>query len=278
MTKKRIVNGIFLKRYIEIISFALAVFSVVIPFIPWNKYDIWQRIAALGSMIGVAIIIYIALYIWARKLSHVTLKIKNAKLIVEIGDLLTTEHEALKIIPANEYFDTVVDDVIIARNTLHGQFIEKFYKNHIRSLDKIISGKLSNIPGAPNPSRPTGKKTKYPLGTLIELDNNYAMLAFSKFDDDNRAHLSREEFFACLLSMWENLNVLYANRKVFIPIMGAGILRFNGGSLDRQDVLEYMIYSLKLSSCSFNGEIKILLPKEYLQEVNLFKLSAQFHA
>lgn len=278
MEKKRIVNGIFLKRYIEIISFIFAAFSVVISFIPWEDYVIWQRITALGSMIAILIIVFFLLYFWVKKLSHITLRIKNTKLIVEVGDLLSYEHRALKIIPVNEYFDTKVDDVIIARNTLHGQFIEKYYTKQIETLDEKISEKLFNKQGVTNPSRQNGKKVKYPLGTLVELDNNYVLLAFSKFDDDNRAYLSMEEFFVCLLSMWDNLNISYANRNIVVPMMGTGILRLGYGSLSKQEILEIMIYSLKLSSCCFNGEIRILLTEDLIKEINLIKLSAQFHA
>lgn len=278
MKKMRVVNGRFFKHYLGIISYFLAVFSVVIPFIPWKEYILWQRIAVIGGMIAILVIVYLALYIWAKKLSHVTLKIKNTSLTVEVGNLFSYSQDALKVIPANEYFDTQVDDIIIAQNTLHGNFIKKYYKNAqcVQELDKKISKKLSNTQGITNPARRAGKKVKYPLGTLVEVDNNYVLLAFSKFDDNNRAHLSREEFFTCLLSMWENLNTSYANREVVVPIMGAGILRLDGGPLSKQEILEAMIYSLKLSSCCFNGEIKILLTNDLLKEINLYKLFAQF--
>ncbi len=44
----------------------------------------------------------------------------NTDTKIEFGDIF--KESGLIVIPVNEYFDTIIDDRIIAKNTLHGQF------------------------------------------------------------------------------------------------------------------------------------------------------------
>ena len=53
----------------------------------------------------------------------ITLKIKGINVKIEEGDIF--ESTDWKLIPFNEFFDTTVDDVVIARNSLNGKFIER---------------------------------------------------------------------------------------------------------------------------------------------------------
>ena len=50
----------------------------------------------------------------------------NLKINIFYGDLF--EQKGNIIIPVNEYFDTIVDDKIIAEKTLHGQFVKKIFQ------------------------------------------------------------------------------------------------------------------------------------------------------
>ncbi|MCC9872603.1 hypothetical protein HK153_06800, partial [Streptococcus agalactiae] len=52
---------------------------------------------------------------------QVNIKIGVTTLIVKSGDIF--EEDGLKAIAFNEYFDTTVDDKIIAKKSLNGQFI-----------------------------------------------------------------------------------------------------------------------------------------------------------
>lgn len=278
MKKMRIVNRIFLKKYLEIIAYLLALFSVIIPFIPWKDYIVWQRVVAILAILAILAIVFLVLYFLAKKMSHVALKIKNTKFTIETGNLLSSENDALKVIPFNEYFDTVVDNNIISQNTLHGKFINEFY-NHsqIAILDQEIANKLQGQ-GAVNTSRVVGKKIRYPLGTIVEVSHGYALLSFSKFNSKNEANLTREEFFDCLLSMWKNIKRINSNRAIILPMMGAGILRINNGALSKQEILETIIYSYLISGFNSNNEIKILIDEKSRKDVDLYKLSVQYKA
>ena len=75
---------------------------------------------------------YIVIWIYANHKKHITIKIRNTRIIITEGDIFAQEGK--KIIPANEYFDTIVDDKIIAKTSLHGQYITNYVKN-IKKFD-----------------------------------------------------------------------------------------------------------------------------------------------
>ena len=68
----------------------------------------------------------------------------NIKINIQVGDLFSKK--GIIVIPVNTRFDTIADDIIIAKSTLHGQFLQYYkakYQN--RDLDKEIEKSLKNI-------------------------------------------------------------------------------------------------------------------------------------
>ena len=258
-----------IKYFLSILSLILSVFSATILFLPWNNYVIWQRIIVLSCLLLVVISIYIGLYIWAVNKTHISIKINNTSVEIKRGDILSYRHDALKVITFNEYFDTVTDNVLVAEKTLNGAFIKKFYSGStLKSLDDTISNSLAGQ--GKTTKRAMGKREQYRLGTICEVSGGYALLAFSKFDTNNKAYLTREDYMNCLLMMWQNLDKVYAGREIVLPLMGAGILRIGKGGLSQQEVLEAIIYSLKISGMKFKN-VTILFDDEASCNIDLYK-------
>ena len=87
----------------------------------------------------------------------ITLKIKGITVRIEEGDIFKSPN--WKLIPFNEFFDTKVDDVVIARNSLNGKFIERL--QDIDDLNKKIN-EAEDIPGMKRKTK--AGRTYYPLG------------------------------------------------------------------------------------------------------------------
>jgi len=87
----------------------------------------------------------------------ITLKTKGINVKIEEGDIF--ESTDWKLIPFNEFFDTTVDDVVIARNSLNGKFIERL--QDIDDLKRQIN-EAEDIPGMK-------RKTKDKLTGIIWL-------------------------------------------------------------------------------------------------------------
>lgn len=129
-----------------------------------------------------------------------------------------------------------------------------------------------------NDDRISGKKDGFKLGTLCYLKRYYCLLAFTKFDKNDNAFLLNKEYILSLLNMWDNLYKTYNCKSIVIPLLGAGITRFpeanKGTKLSNQELLDGLLYSLKLSGKIFNSKITILIAHndKELKKINLFDI------
>lgn len=222
------------------------------------------------------LIIYIIMWLIANFQDKATLNINNSIMITKTGDIF--EEDGLKVIAFNEYFDTLVDNMIIAERSLNGIYI-KSKINDIEELNRQMSNNthLSENIIAINPNRLYGKKTKYKLGTIYQQDD-YLLTAFAKFDDDNRAYLSMNDFVNFLLNFWNEIDKIYGGRSISIPLLGSGITRLKEyNAISEQELLELLIWSFKISRIKFTypSIVSIIIDKSKKDKINFYKLNKE---
>ncbi|WP_195980141.1 macro domain-containing protein [Clostridium butyricum] len=268
--------SIFNKRLMNIFYAILSVISVITSimfvFIEMNK--------ATKTIIGVSLFIilvltYLFIWIYWNKKKSIHLKVNNSKIEVKFGDIFA-ESADFKVVAFNEYFDTIVDDKIIAKATLNGIFINKFFKDKVGDLDEIISSDthLNDSIITDNNLRRSGKKIKYKLGTICVV-NDYFLTALTHFDNDNRAYLEMNDFISCMLNFWNEVDRVYAGKTIALPVLGSGITRFKGyDSISDQELLELIIWTFKVSRIKFTypSKVKIVVYKGKSDKINLIKL------
>lgn len=230
---------------------------------------------------GIACIVILFIYhciitIQSNMMKRVTLKIHNSTFEIKTDDIFNQNE--LKVINFNEYFDTKVDNKIIAKNSLNGQFIENYVDN-VEELDKIISESLINEKSDEVLDRINGKKLKYQLGTIVEY-KGYLLTAFSKFSKDNRATLELKDYLMFLMNFWDNLDKIYANRSVAITLFGSSSLtRFKDtNDISDQDLVEIIIWTFKVSKIKFRypTTISLILTEDLLNRINLFEVKEMY--
>jgi hypothetical protein len=119
--KVSLINKRLANEYFSILS----VIGIVVSFlligieIP-KKYKVYVGAFLIACMF----LIYISLWIKANLLSKANLKINNSTMEVKIGDIFSESD--FKVIAFNEYFDTQVDNKIIAESTLNGMYIRDY--------------------------------------------------------------------------------------------------------------------------------------------------------
>lgn len=200
---------------------------------------------------------------------EVILKIRGIKVIIKEGDIFKEPN--WKLIPFNEFFDTKVDDVVIARNSLNGIFITN-YVNDLNKLQKTIdeypeqSILKSNLKG--------GRKF-YPLGTIIPYED-FLLLALTHFQN-NQAFITHNDYEICLRNMWLEICRVYANKPIVLPLLGSGITRFKDcAEKKNSNLLRCMLCTLNSSMVQINQPITIILRREIIDEINLYDLKKQF--
>ena len=237
------------------------------------KYNIWF----MAGYVLILIIYHIIMYLYANYLKNISLKIKTSTFEIKTGDIF--EQDKLKVINFNEYFDTVVDNRIIAENSLNGKFIKEKVAD-VNGLDEIIKQSLANTNSFVNNDRKNGKKEKYELGTVVEYNQDYLLTALTKFDDDNRANLELKDYLIFLMNFWNNLDKIYANRSVAITLFGSSsITRFNDANdITDQDLVEIIIWTFKVSKIKFKypTTISLILSEDLINRINLYEIKERY--
>lgn len=225
----------------------------------------WNRLLII-VFIFIIIVIVVRIVLGYSVRNGIELKIRGVVVNIRQGNIF--EAEGWKVIPFNEYFDTIVDEVIISSTTLNGIFINEHISN-LQELENTITLARTN-----HSSLKTYKKNNrlaHPLGRIITY-NEYMLLAFSHFNKENVAHISKPDYEQCLFTMWKEIRRTYANKPVFLPLIGSGITSFDDiPEKSNIDLLKCIICTLRASGEHFNQPITILLTKEVMDEINLYE-------
>lgn len=240
---------------------AIANFSIT------DIYDIQEWWKKGLIILGIFLLFWITIaIIKALRANHViTLKIKGINVKIKEGDIFKSTN--WKLIPFNEFFDTTVDDVVIAKNSLNGKFIERL--QDIDDLNRKID-EAGDVPGMRRKTK--AGRTCYPLGRIITYQD-YMLLAFSHFEN-NQAKLSHNDYEICLRAMWNEISRVYAHKPVAIPLLGGGITRIT----DKNEfhLLRCILCTLKTSNAQIYQPITIVLTRKSIDKINLYDIKKTF--
>lgn len=263
------------KKYGEIITWGsviLTFLSVIIPF-----PEGWSRLWAVIILAALFIFVYIGVWIWANKKKSATIYLHGTKIMIEEGDLFTAPGK--RLIPFNEYFDTEVGNGVIDEKSLNGQYLIKFSKKTPSDLNKSILEQLSRKgrkPSLVDESRLVGNKVKYELGTIYDDENNYLLMAYSRFDSDNRAYLTQEDLLQCYINMWNEIDKVRGNNSISIPLLGgSGLVRFRK-DYSPQQLIELLLWSFSISGIhlSRSATLRIVLGADVVHDIDMLRLLA----
>ena len=202
----------------------------------------------------------------------------NLRVNVFKGDLFKQKN--IVVIPVNEYFDTRVDDVIVAHRTIHGKFIDDNFRNNEDTLYQLIDAQIHNIQGRTpvnNRAHPGARTIKYPIGTCANIqigDTIYVLFALTHFDADDKAFLPKEEFANAIIKLMNHLATISNNRPVYMPLFGTGLSRLNE---THQRVLLFIIDTISFSCpVAINAGLNIVVYPTDMSKVNLNKVENFF--
>lgn len=196
----------------------------------------------------------------------------NGKYVtIKIGDLFTVE--GWKLIPCNERFDTQVDDKVIAHNTLNGKMIDK-YITDLQALNNAIIEARHDT--SPFKGKSKNGKVIYPLGRLIPYQD-FLMLAFSHFDDQNKAYIGIGEYEQLLIRMWSEIRRVYAAKPITIPLIGAGITNIYGmPEKNYTEFLKCILCTLRSSKFQPDKGITVVLTKDVMEKIDMNIIREEF--
>ena len=208
----------------------------------------------------ILILIYVLLtwVIWfvkGRKYKNtINLKIGSNNVTLKPGNIF--EQDAWRVIAVDTHFSTNVDDAEISKTSLHGQLVlEHGNEEDIKTVVKNEAERRKNKPDE------NGQYT-FPLGTAIHYegsDGHYIMVALTDLDADYEAHTKMPQYESTLMNIWHEISRVYAKNDLALPILGAGITRFDDGQDDPVNLLRCMLCTLNTSKVHFKSNVSVMV-------------------
>jgi hypothetical protein len=273
LVKVNLFDKRIVKQFLEFTSGISVGLSLLLIFVEIPK----EVKLTLGSIFAAILLgIYAFLWLKSNHLEEVNLDVEGSIVTVKKGDIF--KQSGFKVIAFNEYFDTQVDDKIISQQSLNGIFIanhldipvpelDKYIENYSFDNDEILDG---------NTTRKFGKKKRYSIGTVC-VYNEYLLTAFSKFDDQNRAWLTMPDYLGFLIRFWDQVNRVYAQKSVSVPIFGSGITRIKEHkNISDEDLLKIMLWTFRISEMRFKypAKLHIIIHASKINRINLLDIKS----
>ena len=192
---------------------------------------------------------------YIKKRSKIFIKGRNYYIQVKYGDIF--KEKGWKVINFDECFTIKVGNGKgdIKASSVCGKYLDRYPIENMQSL--IDEAELK-------PSRKKSlykNKTKYESGLIIPRDN-YFLMSFAKLDSEGLGFFdSREEYYKCLSTLWKELDARYENKDVCISVLGSGLTRIGDETPTRQELVDMIIYSYKLSRRKIKTTLKIICLK-----------------
>lgn len=268
------------KEYLSFIS-SLSVIVTIISFLGLSNLQSSNHPNIyVGIFIFVLVIIYLIMWYKSNQLKRVNLKINQTKVNILIGDIFKINKNEINVIAVNDFFDLIVDNRVVSETSLHGQFIKKVKSKQIGTIEELnetiekdeklnVSDNKEDVP-----DRKKGRKVRYKIGSILEYES-FVLTAFTKFNEKDKAYLSAQEYLEFWMKFWENIDGIYAGRTINIPLIGAGITRFKNGKPSKQELLEIMIWTLKISgfhNTYGNKSINIVIYEPDAKEIDFYHI------
>ena len=225
---------IIILRFVEALGVVLSVkelWDIIFSDVKWAN---WVKIAIL-----LLLPLFFAFAHTCYKLFCSVYSIENtdSKISLSFGNILN--QKGVVVVHVNREFDTIVGNGVVDPESLHGRFINKYYKNELTTLDSIIDAELlrQKIPFDVRNDKEKGKRKTYPLGTCVQIEKDgkkFILAALTKFDSQCHAEpiskYTRNEF---LPKVWEWIRNNIEPNVVHFAVIGTGCSRMVGTTLEK---------------------------------------------
>ena len=208
------------------------------------------HIFATTHSIGILIIIVLISLYQKRPLLKKTFYLKDSdvKLTLQVGNIL--EEKGAIVIPTNTTFDTLMEDEFISKNSVQGQFQNKYFANNLKTLDTLIEKGIDDSCHPQTLKRENSKNSQYDIGTVSKITWKSQHIYFLATSDINKngkpTNVSFPNFQLALMSFWNQLNERGNLENIAFPIIGSG----KGGlNLSREKIVREIVFSF-IVACS----------------------------
>ena len=191
------------------------------------------------------------------------------------GDLLT--NEGYRVIPVNDFFDAIVDNNIISKDSLHGKVLTRFWQSndsYHREWSEEVKSKLRGKYSPEPVARSAGNRLRYPIGASVALEkdgNQFIFVALSRTMDGNVTKATFTDYMNAITKCLEEARRCCSGQPVAFPLIGSGLSRTK---LSPEILLQLLLLSIAIESrndlVSYN--FQIVLTAECMSRINLYRV------
>ncbi len=161
---------------------------------------------------------------WPKTRYEYTLKNTDVKVQLMIGDLFECDGDL--VIPFNTSLDTSFEDGLIAKNSVQGQFTNRFYAQP-NQLDNILRPMVQHLePVEQLANKRKGNAVRYEMGTTLRVpikgSRNAYLTAIADMNDGGNASTSYDNILQSLGKLWEMIMTQGDLRQINVPVLGTG--------------------------------------------------------
>ena len=231
-----------------------------------EKYELFssfyfQDVNIIISRVLLFIIILILIFFLYAVFLHfrrkILIKHNNYLISIEYGDIFK-KNNCKRIINFDECFTTQIGDQTADINpqSVCGQYLKSHPELNMQQLIAKAAVKQAKKKSEYQ------HKQRYDSGIIVP-NGDDLLMAFAKLDKNGKGRFfSRDEYLECLNLLWQEIEKYYSEKDVCVPILGAGTTAFDGGSgasISKQELLDMMILSYRLSSHKIKSPHKLCI-------------------
>lgn len=193
------------------------------------------------------------------------IKRKNYEIRIIYGDIFQLEN-CYKVISFDECFTSKIGSAPeeIKSSSICGQYLSRY---PISDMEQLIADSRIEETGTAKHN----SDKKYKCGSVIVRDE-YLLVAFSKLDAVGKARMSQEEFKKRLDVLWKTISDFSGDKDICIPIMGAGLTEISDGKYTKQEMLDFLISSYKLSKYKIKKPHKLIIVCQHSDDFSLLEI------
>jgi len=250
---------------VEVTAFFEPTFSV-------SAASFWWIFLVLGLIIGIV-------RAWPRLSISAIVQDTDCSIELCVCDMFGLD-DVHYVVSCNTTFDTSMDDGTIARDSVQGQFTNRFFST-IDQIDREIMHSLEGIDfyEMSEEDKPYGKKRAYPIGTVATVrfgERRAYLVAIAELNRDNTAHTTRPNMADALPRLWEHIKNKGDYSTLCCPILGSGRGRINA---KREELVQEIVRSF-IPAIRSSGFCKSLIipvnPKDFAAGHVDFKAMSEF--
>ena len=237
-----------------------------------------------GNLLMLIVIIVVGVFVGivcflrkSAKMLSVSKRLDETDVLIEIRvDNIFNIEDAVFVISTNTTFDTDTSSGgLISKDSLQGQFTEEYYDS-VEHLDHDLERELANQKFTLLEDNRRGKRKRYEIGTVVELQPKGQVAYWIAIADTNEHGVpagSFEKIVECLGRLWHHIGEQGELGHLIVPILGTGRARIN---ISREAMIREIIHSFiaARSEKKFCEKLTIVIsPKDYREsDIDLHEL------